>query len=923
MIDKTSTDSRGRLSNQLQEMIARDPDLRDEITRMYAGVSKALEGVEVRTQDVSNVQLSIETIVKKTGRPVLTILHDTFTFDSNEIDSQVWQKRLEQARANLRKAILAVGRVDLEFDPEYEWVGTAWLIRDDIAVTNRHVAEVFAKQSGDKFVFRTAAGFRQPREASIDFLAEEGNSATRTFAVKDVLYIESDDNDAADLAFLQLEPQSGDARLASPIRLGDRAASSNQFIAAIGYPARDSRIPDQSLVTQIFGNIYDKKRLAPGAVLTCDADILTHDCSTLGGNSGSALIDLSSGTAVGLHRAGRYLEANFAVPAAVLDDRLRKLSPRPKPDRKGPSTVQTAGSSKPTETQGAGTGTVPPSVPQTPSSSGQPLRVSAQGATWMIPLTVTVNVGMPQMSQGDPGGIVAGPSGVDRAVAELRQLLGPRKDIADIRAGYRFKDNWISDERAVVVAVLDKAATGIPPSVLGVPVQVTPATPWDLIPAVPAVEALERVPATHYEPPTDVQLEEVNEQMKVVCHVSPDAGWPTLDSFLHQTDDEPTRLTIGIYNFGARHIIDAVKVEVQDAPHTMSMVIQHGGSLEGDAKKDDVTDEEAVEVFDQALTSRFDQAWASVKGPNRLFASAYHIKVIVRSGKAIWLSSGNLQSSNQPNIDPIAQGDETWEPLQDFNREWHAIIENTTVAQQFEKFLLWDLKEAKQAAEEAIEAPEPMIVVPQDLLAAEAISPEVRRGKPTYFKPLTVNRQVRVQPLLTPDNYQPKVLEFVRSAQQSLYFQNQSLNLAKDNEDRFLALVDALLKKQQSGLDVRIIIRGDFNPRPVLERLKEHGFNMNNVRVQNKCHTKGIVVDSKSVLLGSHNWTNQGTLVNRDASLIFYDEEIAKYYENIFEFDWDHLASNRLNLELPPVRMASTNEAPTGGFAMRLQDALG
>ena len=65
---------------------------------------------------------------------------------------------------------------------------------------------------------------------------------------------------------------------------------------------------------------------------------------------------------------------------------------------------------------------------------------------------------------------------------------------------------------------------------------------------------------------------------------------------------------------------------------------------------------------------------------------------------------------------------------------------------------------------------------------------------------------------------------------------------------------------------------------------------MSKVRLQNHCHTKGIIVDGARVLIGSHNWTNQGTLVNRDASLIFEDEEIARYFEEIFWFDWKRLS---------------------------------
>ena len=62
-----------------------------------------------------------------------------------------------------------------------------------------------------------------------------------------------------------------------------------------------------------------------------------------------------------------------------------------------------------------------------------------------------------------------------------------------------------------------------------------------------------------------------------------------------------------------------------------------------------------------------------------------------------------------------------------------------------------------------------------------------------------------------------------------------------------------------------------------------------NVLVQERCHTKAVVVDSKVVLIGSHNWTNQGAIANRDASLIIQHPGIARYFEEIFLFDWENL----------------------------------
>ncbi len=44
----------------------------------------------------------------------------------------------------------------------------------------------------------------------------------------------------------------------------------------------------------------------------------THDCSTLGGNSGSAVLDLENGDVLALHFGGAYQKQNYAVPAFEL-----------------------------------------------------------------------------------------------------------------------------------------------------------------------------------------------------------------------------------------------------------------------------------------------------------------------------------------------------------------------------------------------------------------------------------------------------------------------------------------------------------------------------------------------------------------------------------------------------------------------------
>jgi endonuclease G len=309
-----------------------------------------------------------ETIVLRTGRPVLAVVNDEAKLDFSETESEIWRQRLTAARDQLGAAIRAVGRVEVE-NHDLDWLGTGWIVQadPDIVVTNRHVAREFAGQRGEGFVFRQ--GFGGLMSARIDFLEEIGRADAREFRVTKILHVAADDG--PDVAFLQVEQTAG-VTLASPIRLAGRTATRDQQVAVIGYPARDSRIPEQDLMLQIFGNVFDKKRLAPGQVKHLSGGLLLHDCSTLGGNSGSVVLDLDSGDAVALHFSGRFLEANFAVPARTVAEELGAIG-RPR---------------------------VRPRTPRLETS--RPLHTSTSTVAITIPLRIRVEVGMPEVDGPGP-----------------------------------------------------------------------------------------------------------------------------------------------------------------------------------------------------------------------------------------------------------------------------------------------------------------------------------------------------------------------------------------------------------------------------------------------------------------------------------------------------------------------------------------
>jgi endonuclease G len=269
------------------------------------------------SRDLRGPGEAVRNIVLRVGRPVLAIVEGAPQLEFKDSESEVWRTRLQSSGAQLQRAAAAVGRINLSGRPGVPYVGTGWLVAEGTIATNRHVALEFGKHARDGFTFNQAGD--AGADVSIDFLEEAGRRERLAFPIVEILHIE--DDDGPDLALLRVGESQGKA-LAPPIPLSSAAPRATQQVAVMGYPAKDSRAPDAQLVQSIFGNVFDKKRLAPGQLTETKPDVLLHDCSTLGGNSGSVVLDLQTGHAVGLHFAGQFLKTNYAVPASVVAERL-------------------------------------------------------------------------------------------------------------------------------------------------------------------------------------------------------------------------------------------------------------------------------------------------------------------------------------------------------------------------------------------------------------------------------------------------------------------------------------------------------------------------------------------------------------------------------------------------------------------------
>jgi endonuclease G len=250
-------------------------------------------------------------------RPALIVRNNTFEMPQ----AGVWRSQLIPHKMKLERAIRSTGRVELTNHPSYPWAGTAWMVTERVAVTNRHVAMIFARRKGASFPMIKAPNGAQIT-ARVDFREEHKVGESAEFPIERVLFIEEDADSRPDLALVEFKKGTV---LPEPIALLTKAPEAGQVVAVIGYPANDPRNP-ASAVSGVFGDVFDVKRLAPGKVISNVAGfVFTHDCSTLGGNSGSVVIDVETGRALGLHFGGRFKEANYAVEAREIEKRLKAL----------------------------------------------------------------------------------------------------------------------------------------------------------------------------------------------------------------------------------------------------------------------------------------------------------------------------------------------------------------------------------------------------------------------------------------------------------------------------------------------------------------------------------------------------------------------------------------------------------------------
>jgi len=378
-------------------------------------------------------------------------------------------------------------------------------------------------------------------------------------------------------------------------------------------------------------------------------------------------------------------------------------------------------------------------------------------------------------------------------------------------------------------------------------------------------------------------LERVELTTTIIAHASPDAGFATLSKFLAGTTKS---LLIGMYDFTSGPLLNAFLQDLK-APKTLQMVLDSPAPN----PTADQTDWITVTELEAALKSRSQIARALVRSDKFasewMFPYAYHIKVIVRDGKDFWLSSGNLNNSNQPDLT---------RPPHTEDRDWHVIISDEKLAQTFAYYLNYDFNSATQHQAPDPDAIEKAIEQARSQKASNSNPPPPQPPAPALKNPVAAktfsNIAVAITPLLTPDKlpdgqgqYLSSIMKLIGEAGESIHIQLQYIESSKGDGSLYNELLQAIADKAAAGVEVRLIESREYGPKWV-EKMKAEGVDLTDyIWLQDNVHNKGFVIDSKTVVVSSQNFSPAGIHDNRDAGVIIESPEIAAYFGGIFADD--------------------------------------
>ncbi|WP_430421387.1 trypsin-like serine peptidase [Methylibium petroleiphilum] len=287
------------------------------ITTAEGALQRTVPGGDTRLADSEFDCL--EVIVQVLGRPALRLPKGKVQPPLTDLaKNERWVILVASARDHINRVASSIARLNLQrSDGRDEHIGTAWRLGADLIVTNRHVV---ARMVSDPTLEPSLWALDPGRSCVVDFSVTDEPAESVRHCVASLDYCAPEQ--AIDVAVLRLRSngQPFPAPLevsADRLKLGQYVdGDASRFVGAevyvVGHPLE--RLPTLETL-RVFGDADGRKRCSPGETtgLQVADPVFEHDCSTLGGSSGSAVFDAYEHRIVGIHMGGRRTSPSAAV----------------------------------------------------------------------------------------------------------------------------------------------------------------------------------------------------------------------------------------------------------------------------------------------------------------------------------------------------------------------------------------------------------------------------------------------------------------------------------------------------------------------------------------------------------------------------------------------------------------------------------
>lgn len=364
-----------------------------------------------------------------------------------------------------------------------------------------------------------------------------------------------------------------------------------------------------------------------------------------------------------------------------------------------------------------------------------------------------------------------------------------------------------------------------------------------------------------------------------IAYASPESTYAVTKNLM---DGARESILIGIYDFTAKHMRDTVVAAMRRGVKVSLMLDLDNRSGEPELWED---------LIGQGSEGVAAPSCASNHA--RYFPSC-HEKVIVIDDTWTLVQSGNYSDASIPKNEKDGGDPDSFVPG---NRDMGVAIKSESLAAFFAQVLHSDMQLELNAS--AVELPKEETFPGVEQLAEwflEARKPPRLPPKlfpSRLFKP---EKSVRVVPVLSPDNYMDVIPDFLASATKSIYIEQQYIRGYQPQIRELLSAIRTAMDKKPD-LEVRIVLAWPYKPRSdkeikSIQALEEFGLTLSShVRFLNRrhfvhCHNKLIIVDREVVLVSSQNWSDFAVTKNREAGVLLYYPQMARYYTTIFNVDW-------------------------------------